>query len=268
MEGSDHVRQHAGPEARARAIIDTMLGAAGWIVQDRADLNLHAGFGIAVRETPTATGPADYLLFLDGRACGVLEAKPEGATRLGVVRQGDYYARAAPAGYPASGNPLPFVYVSTGAETLFQDARDPHPRPRPVFAVHRPDTLRATLAAGSSLRARLAALPPLDPRGLRPCQAEAIEGVEASLKQGKQRALVSMATGADKTIAACALTHRLLSPPVRAGRVLFLVDRANLGRQALGEFANFQPPAPGCCSQRSSPSSTCAAARSTHPPAW
>ena len=241
MDGQERGHREAAPEARARQIIDAALIIAGWIVQDRADLNLHAGPGIAVRETPTATGPADYILFLDGRACGVLEAKPEGTTLLGVVNQGADYTRAAPARYPAWADPLPFVYVSTGVETLFQDAGDPHARPRRLFAPHRPDTLRAMLQAGSSLRARLATLPPLDPTRLRPCQAEAITGVEASLAQGKPRALVSMATGAGKTFTACALTHRLLSPPVRMGKVLFLVDRANLGTQAKREFDAFAP---------------------------
>jgi hypothetical protein len=206
MDGQSRGTREETPEARARRVIDAALANAGWLVQDRAEVNLHAGPGIAVRETPTATGPADYLLFLDGRACGVLEAKPEGTTLSGVVRQGDDYTRAAPARYPAWANPLPFVYVSTGTETLFQDARDPQARPRRVFALHRPETLRAMLAAGSSLRARLATLPPLDPTRLRPCQAEAIAGVEASLAQGKLRALVSMATGAGKTYTACALT--------------------------------------------------------------
>lgn len=230
------------PEARARRHIDAMLAAAGWVVQDRRDANLHAGPGVAVREVPTPTGPADYLLFLDGRACGALEAKPEGTTLSGVVRQGADYAQAAPAGYPNWGNPLPFVYVSTGVETLFQDARDPQPRPRAVFAIHRPETLRKWLNASDTLRTRLTRMPPLDSATLRACQAEAITGIEASLAAGRPRALVSMATGAGKTFTACALTHRLLSPPVRAGRVLFLVDRNNLGKQAVGEFANFKPP--------------------------
>lgn len=230
----------ATPEARARAKIDAMLAQAGWIVQSRAELNLHAGPGVAVREAPTHTGPADYILFLDGRACGALEAKAEGATLSGVVPQGADYAAAAPAGYPNWGNPLPFVYVSTGTETLFQDARDPHPRPRAIFAVHRPETLRRTLEAGSSLRRRLAALPPLADPGLRACQSEAIQGIETSLAAGRPRALVQMATGAGKTFTACALTHRVLTHG-RARRVLFLVDRSNLGTQARGEFANFHP---------------------------
>jgi type I restriction enzyme, R subunit len=217
-----------------------MLVRAGWVVQSREELNLHAASGVAVREAPTSTGPADYLLFLDRRACGALEAKPEGHTLSGVGRQGADYTAAAPSGYPSWGNPLPFVYVSTGVETQFQDARDPHPRPRSVFAVHRPETLRDTLRAGNSLRHRLIGMPPLDPAGLRPCQAEAIRGVEISLAAGRPRALVQMATGAGKTFAACALTHRVLTH-ARARRVLFLVDRSNLGTQARGEFANFHP---------------------------
>ena len=228
------------PEARARRVIDKMLAGAGWIVQSRAELNLHAGPGVAVREVPTPTGPADYILFLDGRACGALEAKPEGVTLSGVVPQGTRYAAAAPQGYPTWADPLPLVYVSTGTETLFQDARDPNPRPRGVFAVHRPETLRATLNGGDTLRRRLTALPPLDPTGLRPCQTEAIRGVEASLAAGRPRALVQMATGAGKTFTACALTYRLLTH-ARARRILFLVDRANLGTQARGEFANYHP---------------------------
>lgn len=231
----------ATPEARARQKIDAMLLAAGWIVQNRADVNLHAGQGVAVREVPTLTGPADYLLFVDGRACGALEAKPEGYTLSGVAAQGEDYTKAAPTGYPNWGNPLPFVYVSTGTETQFQDARDPLPRPRAVFAVHRPETLRRTLDIGTSLRHRLASLPPLDATRLRDCQAEAINGLEASLAAGRPRALVQMATGAGKTYTACALTHRLLTHG-RAQRVLFLVDRSNLGKQAVGEFANYRPP--------------------------
>jgi type I restriction enzyme R subunit len=166
------------PEARARIKIDAMLVAAGWIVQHRDELNLHAGPGVAVREVPTPTGPADYVLFLDRKACAVLEAKPEGVTLLGTGPQGADYAAHAPSGYPHWGDPLPFTYLSTGSETLFRDGGDPVPVPRRVFAVHRPEALRDRLRAADSFRARLGNLPPLDPEGLRACQAEAIEGVE------------------------------------------------------------------------------------------
>ncbi len=72
------------PEQRARQTIDRLLEAAGWRVQDRRDLNLGAGLGVAVREFPLSTGPADYLLFVERKAIGVVEAKPEGTTLSGV----------------------------------------------------------------------------------------------------------------------------------------------------------------------------------------
>ena len=230
------------PEALARKAIDTMLARSGWIVQDRAGMDLNSGLGVAVRELPTSAGPADYMLFLDRRACGVLEAKPAGTTLLGVGPQAAGYAAAAPAAYLAWSNPLPLYYLSNGEETLLRDGGDPLPTPRPVFAVHRPETLRAMLQApGGRLRARLRALPPLDPGTLRACQTEAIGGVEASLAAGRPRALVQMATGAGKTYTACALAHRLLTH-ARMGRILFLVDRANLGDQTLVEFKGYKPP--------------------------
>ena len=230
------------PEVLARQAIDAMLVRSGWIVQDRAGMDLNAGLGVAVRELPTSAGPADYMLFLDRRACGVLEAKPAGTTLLGVGPQAAGYAAAAPAAYLAWANPLPLYYLSNGEETLLRDGGDPLPVPRPVFAVHRPETLRAMLQApGGRLRARLRAMPPLDPGTLRVCQTEAIGGVEASLAAGRPRALVQMATGAGKTYTACALAHRLLTH-ARMGRILFLVDRANLGDQTLVEFKGYKPP--------------------------
>ncbi len=75
------------PEAKARALIDGQLGAAGWVVQDRGQLDRNASLGVAVREYPLASGPADYLLLVDGKACGVVEAKKEGFTLSGVADQ-------------------------------------------------------------------------------------------------------------------------------------------------------------------------------------
>ena len=147
-----------------------------------------------------------------------------------------------PSGYPHWADPLPFLYLSTGTETLFRDAADPVPAPRPIFAVHRPEALRARLRTkGGSLRAGLAQLPSLDATGLRECQADAIRGVEDSLRGSRPRALVQMATGAGKTYTACALSHRLLTH-AHATRILFLVDRANLGTQTLREFQTYKAP--------------------------
>jgi type I site-specific restriction endonuclease len=82
------------PEQKARAQIDAALTAAGWIVQDRDAMNLSAGRGVAVREFKLTPGHgfADYLLFVDGKAVGVLEAKPEGHTLSGVEVQAEKYS--------------------------------------------------------------------------------------------------------------------------------------------------------------------------------
>ena len=83
------------PEQQARREIDAMLISAGWLVQDRRRLNLHAALGIALCETDVERGFADYMLFVDGKALGVLEAKAAGTPLVGVAEQSETYARAA-----------------------------------------------------------------------------------------------------------------------------------------------------------------------------
>lgn len=137
------------PEQRARLEIDAALTRAGWVVQDRDEMDLAAGRGVAVREFKLVKGHcfADYLLFVDGKAVGVLEAKPAGHTRSGVQVQAKKYSEGLPAGLPAPVKPLPFLYASTGAETQFRNLLDPTPRSRRIFQVHRPETLAEWLAA-------------------------------------------------------------------------------------------------------------------------
>lgn len=137
------------PEQQARERIDDTLLASGWIVQDRGALNLYAGLGVAVREFPLAQGHgfADYLLFLDGKAVGVVEAKPEGHTLTGVEPQSQRYAEGLPAKLSAAVRPLPFLYQSSGSVTRCTNLLDPHPRSREVFAMHQPETLVEWLAA-------------------------------------------------------------------------------------------------------------------------
>lgn len=221
-----------------------MLHAAGWAVQDRSQLNLGAAQGIAVREYPTDAGPVDYLLFVDRKAAGVLEAKPEGMTLGGVAEQSAKYSAALPAEVPHVKLPLPFAYESTGVETYFRDLRDPEPRSRRVFAFHRPDVLAQRLEQESTLRARLQAMPPLRRSRLYDCQVEAINGLERSLAGGRPRALIQMATGSGKTFTAVTQTYRLLAH-AKAKRILFLVDRTNLGKQTEKEFQQFVVPGDG-----------------------
>jgi len=107
------------PEQKARVSIDALLSAAGWHVCNMADANIHAAVGVAIREFPLDNGYgfADYLLYVNGKACGVIEAKKEGATLTGVELQSARYAKGLPASLPAWVRPLPFLFESTGVET-------------------------------------------------------------------------------------------------------------------------------------------------------
>ncbi|MGB8645108.1 MAG: type I restriction-modification enzyme R subunit C-terminal domain-containing protein [Anaerolineae bacterium] len=232
------------PEEKARQQIDRMLDAAGWKIQDLHDLNLAAGPGVAVREFPLQSGEADYLLFVDRKAVGVVEAKPEGTTLSGVAEQSQKYLAGVPKNLPHVQEPLPFGYESTGAETFFRDLRDPDPRSRRVFSFHRPETLREWITQGNTLRARLRYPPPLITTGLRDCQTEAITNLERSLAEARPRALIQMATGSGKTYTAVSFIYRLIKF-ANAKRVLFLVDRNNLGRQTLREFQQYVTPDDG-----------------------
>ena len=236
------------PEQRARQLIDAQLLACGWRVQDFKAADFSAGRGIALREVPLKTGPCDYLLLVDRRAVGIIEAKKQGTTLSTVAEQSGRYANSLPDFLAADvTGQLPFLYESTGVETLFRDERDPNPRSRRVFAFHRPETLAGWIAETDTLRRRLAQMPfahPLSTAGMRACQVEAITGLEKSFAEDRPRALIHMATGAGKTFTACAFTYRLIKY-AKARRVLFLVDRANLGEQARDEFHRFRTPDTG-----------------------
>lgn len=229
------------PEQKSRREIDAKLTASGWIVQDRDDLDLTAGRGIAVREFPMKSGFgfADYMLYLDRKALGAVEAKAEG-TLTGVEAQSAKYAAGLPDNLPAHHRPLPFLFESNGSVTFFTNGLDPKPRSRKVFSFPRPETLAEWLTQQDQLRARLKELPPLDEAGLWKVQKQAIIGLESSLAKAAPRALIQMATGSGKTFTAVNAAYRLLKFG-GAKRILFLVDRGNLGKQTEDEFANFTP---------------------------
>src|SRR5262249_49792508 len=137
-----------------------------------------------------------------------------------------------------------FEYVASSSELLFRDHADPAPRRRRVFFFHRPATLERWLGDDATVRQRLQAMPPLIAEGLRGCQIDAVQALEASLPAHKPRALIQMAAGAGKTFAACTLSHRLLEHG-KFRRILFLADRASLVRQAGSEFLAYHPPGAG-----------------------
>jgi type I restriction enzyme R subunit len=229
------------PEEKARQKIDQLLEAAGWTVQNREELNLGASLGVAVREFPLKSRPADYVLFVDRKAVGVVEAKPEGTTLSGVSEQTEKYLGDVPEDLPHAQKPLPFAYESTGTETFFRDLRDPEPRSRRVFAFHRPKTPKKWLSQGDTLRARIRKMPPLMTEGLRGCQIDAIKNLEKSLAEARPKALIQMASGSGKTFAAVSFIYRLIKF-TKARRVLFLVDRRTLGRQTRREFQQYVTP--------------------------
>jgi type I restriction enzyme, R subunit len=181
-------------EAAARLTIDAALERAGWAVQDAAHVNLFAACGVAVREFPLKTGhgEADYLLFANAKAVGVVEAKKQGTPLTGVEIQSARYGAGLPDHLKAPVRPLPFLYESTGVETRFTNRLDPDPRSRPVFAFHQPATLaewaergraelqivsfpdrlvaedRARYDSRASLRGRIRAMPAIHETGLWP----------------------------------------------------------------------------------------------------
>jgi type I restriction enzyme R subunit len=237
-----------GPEDIAREQIDHMLVSAGWVVQDAKAVNLYAKQGVAIREfdLKTGFGTADYLLYVDGKAAGVIEAKKVGDTLTGVEIQSAKYSKGLPDALPAWTRPLPFCYESTGIETKFTNGFDPEPRSRNVFFFHKPDTFAAWLNDGvasdrvafrspiygkqPTLNSRIRQMPPLIETGLWPAQIVAIKNLEKSLSENRPRALIQMATGSGKTFTAINFLYRLIKFG-GAKRVLFLVDRGNLGRQ-------------------------------------
>ena len=252
------------PEQEARTQIDALLEKVGWSVQDAGSVNLYERRGVAVREfgLNPGHGTADYLLYVDQKAAGVVEAKPAGYTLTGVETQSGKYSDGLPEILPAHRKPLPFLFETTGAETRFTNLLDPEPRSRGVFAFHTPDVLAnwvgvdspdgnsgaggvveqtASYRVAANLRRRLTEMPPLDAGALWTVQERAIRNLEQSLAQGRPRALVQMATGSGKTFTACNLVYRLIKY-AGAKRVLFLVDRNNLGRQTLREFQGFTTP--------------------------
>lgn len=156
--------ENQNPEQKARDNIDAQLKLAGWVIQSAKKIDFSAGPGIAVREYQTDVGPADYVLFIDKKAVGVIEAKKEelGHKITEVEEQTEGYATAK-LKWVSNSQPLPFLYESTGVITRFTDVRDPKPPSREVFGFHRPETFKEWINQRVSLRGRLQQVPLLNP---------------------------------------------------------------------------------------------------------
>ena len=224
------------PEEKARKKIDMLLKKAGWSIVPRDQYS--PGVSAVAIEEGLLKGnlEADYLLFLEGKAIGVLEAKKESVFLDDVVaNQAENYTHKLLPMYQYWENPLPLIYLSNGKELLFKNAKIPGSTYQKLDAMHTPKEM-VKLAGINSF---FAGLPTLDPKGLRDCQYEAITNLEASFRNSQRKALIVLATGAGKTFTACLAAYRFLAyTPAR--RVLFLVDRNNLGKQAEGAFGDFK----------------------------
>lgn len=225
------------PEEKARIKIDQWLTEAGWKVINRDEFEADST-AVAVREgLLKGNKEADYFLFINGKAVAILEAKREevDVKKDVVCDQVESYARGVPSYYTAYQKPIPFLYTSNGKQHYCRDFRQKDSCYHELFAMHKPKKLVEMLGIDDPF----SGLPTLNPKGLRTCQYEAISGLERSFRNGQNRALMVLATGAGKTYTACLASYRMLAyTPMR--RVLFLVDRNNLGKQAEGEFGTFR----------------------------
>jgi len=240
------------PEQQARVLIDEQLTRAGWYVCDRKDIDLVNRVGNAVREVNMKTdhGRADYLLYVDRQVVGVIEAKPVGKTLTGVEWQSAMYAVGLPEAYRPQAvlkdGRLPFVFEASGSETHYTNGFDPAPRARKIFNFPRPETLaRITRDANQNpaaptWRGRVQTMPSYADYDLRPASKVAVGAIEKSLADGRHsRSLVQMATGAGKTRMAVTESYRLIKHG-GFNRILFLVDRNNLGDQTMREFRDYE----------------------------
>lgn len=234
------------PETQARLSIDEQLKASGWKIQTWPKVNLGEGLGVAVREYPIDSGKgqytdsADYLLFVNRLAVGVIEAKKDETILSQVEEQTLRYATSK-IKFRKEDTPLSFLFEATSQVIHFTDLRDPAPRARELFHFFKPETLQAWSKQEHSLRYSLKnSMPELEKATLRDCQVSAISGLEKSLAENRPRSLIHMATGAGKTFTAINAVYRLLNHG-GAKRILFLVDTRNLGKQAQQEFHAFKP---------------------------
>lgn len=224
------------PEEKARVKIDKQLNNAGWDIVDRKDYL--PNYAMAVKEALMQGGKeSDYLLFVDNKAIGVVEAKKE-SDSLGpkVASQAEHYAKTPQNWYGLWFQGLiPLVYLANGNKIYFKNMlTDSDGDYVELGEMHSPKKMLQLIGKKSEY----GALPRIEKRGLRDCQYDAEVNLEKSLKQGKKKALAVLATGSGKTYLACLASYRLLNY-TSTKRVLFLVDRNNLARQTETEFSLF-----------------------------
>jgi type I restriction enzyme R subunit len=225
-----------------RERIDPMLRASGWtdtaFVPGRALSNYSAH---ALTEYPTANGPADYALVVDGVLLGIVEAKKITLGPQNVLTQAERYSKGVLDGpINVHGYRVPFLYSTNGEVLWFHDVRHRLNRSRRIAAFHTPSALRDAFSRDLDAACRWFAAHPNTHSRLRPYQVDANAAIEQAIADRKRQMLVAMATGTGKTFTMVNEVYRLLESGV-GKRILFLVDRRALAAQAVKAFASFEP---------------------------
>jgi len=243
----------AGRATTTREIIDGQLRDAGWQA-DTSEIRFargsrpERGTNKAIAEWPTSSGPVDYAMFAGLTLVAVAEAKRFGTDLPPVLGQARRYARDIdprdydfPAGSPWLEYRVPFAFAANGRPYIrqleemsgiyFHDLRDPANHPHPLDGWRSPEGLLAELSNDARQADRDLASQPVDLPGLRSYQCDAVRTIEGAIADGQRALLLAMATGTGKTRTAISLIYRLIKAR-RFRRILFLVDRTELGTQA------------------------------------
>ncbi|MEE8523793.1 MAG: DEAD/DEAH box helicase family protein [Thermoanaerobaculia bacterium] len=240
-------------EAQTRQLIDLQLREAGWEADSETlrhgrGVRPQKGRDLAIAEWPTATGPADYVLFRGLVPLGVVEAKRSRKNVASAIGQAKRYSRGFDVedGTPSPGGPwqdfrVPFLFATNGRPFLrqlqvesgiwFHDARRATNHPRALQAWYSPEGLADLLRIDAEAADAELADTPSDYLPLRDYQHDAVGAVEAAIARGQREILVAMATGSGKTRTCIGLLYRLIKAH-RFRRALFVVDRSALGDQA------------------------------------
>ena len=260
--------QRQKTEAETRYIIDQQLRQVGWEA-DTENLRFSNGTrptkgrNLAIAEWPTDStvgnhGRADYALFIGLQFVGIIEAKAEHKDIPSVIDyQGKDYPRnirVDDAQYQVGSwgsYKVPFTFATNGRPYLeqyrtksgiwFLDLRKPSNVPKALRGWMSPENLLDLL--GKDIDAGNCALEQMpfdllrdkDGLNLRDYQLRAIQAAEQAIMDGKNTALLAMATGTGKTRTVLGMIYRFLKTG-RFKRILFLVDRTALGEQALDVF--------------------------------
>jgi type I restriction enzyme R subunit len=224
-----------------KEIIDKKLRQCGWEVIPYVR-NITIPFNpVAVTEYPTKSGPADYILYVKQKPIAIVEAKRPSTDPYPWLSEAQRYARdftSSPFNFGEY--KVPFIYSTNGHKIWFQDLRNVEGRSRKVFQFHTPDALLEMLSYDDSSAREFLLTVENDNVFLRYYQKDAIDAIEKALLENKRKMLVAMATGTGKTITAASLIYRLLKSRM-SKRILFLVDRRELGNQAEDKFGGFEP---------------------------